>query len=453
MTKSDSKNHADDVVCFVTDAESESVLNSVLSEIAVPKFAVKRGGIDTTVEYLSAHSSPRLLVVDISKSELPLSDINALADACEPGVEVIVVGQQNDIGLFRDLIQLGISDYIAKPLTRELLRRSIETVRRGQKNIAVKGRVGKLVAVTGTRGGVGASTITANLAWILSQKVGRRVAMVDLDFNYGPLSIAFDQKPTPGLREAIENAHRVDQLFLERTLQQIDSRLALLSCEEALDSKIRLETDAYENLTEHLSKLFHYVLVDLPCKSGAAEMHVLRMASVRIITIDPTLSAVRHAIRILKLLGAEEIDKQTLIVLNRRWQPTNSDLSIEEIEKALGHRVDVVVPFGKSNVVAAENSGQIAAEQASPMTDALMDLAQELSGRPKPKQSFWEKLLGGRRNPLAGSEEPSDWAEEPPKAVEPKIEKADTPEKPEKPEKKAKRIPDDDEPSFDSTFG
>ncbi len=181
---------------------------------------MKRGDIGTAITYLRSNSSPRIISSTSPRSELPISDINALAEACEPGVEVIVIGAQNDIGLFRDLMQIGVSDYLAKPITRELLRRSIETVRQGAQSVNLRGRLGKIVAVTGVRGGAGATTVAANLAWLLSEKVGRRVALLDLDFNFGSLSLALDQKATPGLREALENIHRVDQLFIERTLDQ-----------------------------------------------------------------------------------------------------------------------------------------------------------------------------------------------------------------------------------------
>ena len=395
MSNSEAKAMQVEVAAFVSDPETESAVAAVLRDLTIDNSIVRKGSIDNAIEYVTSQSSPRLLIVDITKSDLPLSDINSLADACEPGVEVIVVGEQNDIGLFRDLIQLGVSDYVAKPVTRELMRRAVESVRRGAKSVQIKGRVGKLVAVTGTRGGVGATTICANLGWVLSSKVSRRVAMVDLDFNFGALSLAFDQKPTPGLREAVENAHRVDQLLLERTVTQIDSRLSLLSCEEPLESPVRLEANAFEDLVETLSKQYHYVLVDVPQIAGAVYQKVLRMAAVRIVTIDPTLGSVRHAIRLLKALGSDDLDHQTLLVLNRRWASLPGDLSQEDIEKALGRDIDFVVPFGKNAAIVAENSGTVVAEQSAPIRDALMGLAQELSGKPRQKTSIWNRFFGG----------------------------------------------------------
>jgi pilus assembly protein CpaE len=388
------------IAVFAADAETESVAGAVLDDLGIEPALVKRGGVDVAIEYLSNYASPRLVVVDISNSQLPLSEVNALAEACEPGVEVIVIGKHNDIGLFRDLMQLGVSDYVVKPLTRELFRRSIETVRGRSQAPSTRGRTGKVIAVTGARGGVGATTVAANLGWLLNHKIGRRVAMVDLDFNHGSLSLALDQKAAPGLREALENIHRVDQLFLERTLVHVDSRMALLSCEEPLEYEVKFETAAYDELIRHLAKQFHYVVVDVPRAIGPNFQHALRNATIRILVIDPTLAALRHGIRLLKAVGAEEIGRQTILVLNRRWAPGEGDLSVKDIEKALGHRVDVTVPYGKNVLVVAENSGELVASKNSPVTAALSELVHELSGRPRPKPSLLGRLFKGAARPL-----------------------------------------------------
>ena len=404
MSKSDKNKGFSQIVAFVNDADTETIVGAVLEDLGLDAASVKRGDVGTAIAYLSSNSSPRIVLVDISRSELPISDINALAEACEPGVEVIVIGAQNDIGLFRDLMQIGVSDYLAKPVTRELLRRSIETVRHGAHNVNLRGRLGKVVAITGVRGGAGATTVAANLGWLLAEKVGRRVALLDLDFNFGSLSLALDQRATPGLREALENIHRVDHLFIERTLTNVNTRLSLLSCEEPLDYKVNFEVKAYDELAGHLAKQFHYVIVDVPEGSGTEHQHVLKTAAVRILVLDPTLASMRHAIRLLKSLGQEEIGRQTILVLNRRWPQCDGDLSIEEIEKALSHRIDVTIPFGKAAFVTAENAGELVTAKPSPITDAFTELVQELSGRPRSKTTLLQRLMKKATSPFAGNQ-------------------------------------------------
>src|SRR6516225_10544072 len=167
------------VIAFV-DAQTEQLLQdgSVLSG----RNQIIRGGIAKAIEYLSEQRSPHLLLVDISGVDLPLSQIHILADVCEPGTSVIAIGDRNDVGLYRDLQEAGVNNYIIKPLTRELLTKALAPkTNSGELGRAAALKQGKMVSFIGARGGVGTTTIAANLAWHLANRQSRRVALVDLD--------------------------------------------------------------------------------------------------------------------------------------------------------------------------------------------------------------------------------------------------------------------------------
>src|ERR1700747_242700 len=106
------------LMAFV-DAETERVLQE--SSASLGRCVIMRGGIAKAIEYLSEPRSPHLLIVDISGVDLPLSQIHILADVCEPGTNVVAIGDHNDVGLYRDLQDAGVSNYIVKPLTRDIL--------------------------------------------------------------------------------------------------------------------------------------------------------------------------------------------------------------------------------------------------------------------------------------------------------------------------------------------
>jgi hypothetical protein len=175
----------------------------------------------------------------------------------------------------------------------------------------------------------------------------------------------------------------------------------------------------------------------------------LRNATIRILVIDPTLAAVRHAIRLLKGLGAEEIGRQTIVVLNRRWAPGDGDLSLKDIETALKRVVDVTVPFGKNVLVVAENSGELVAAKNSPVTEALSALVHELSGRPRPKPSLLARLFKSAARPLQDA--PGEAAAPAPKAAP--IIVAATRDEPEEPEITVQPRRNVREPSYADTFG
>src|SRR5205814_2818883 len=140
--------------------------------------------------------SPQLLIVDTSGVDMPLSQVQTLADVCEPGTDVVALGDRDSVGLYRDLIEAGVSNYIVKPLTRELLTKLLGPKTPNLPKVSLK--LGKVVAFTGARGGVGTTTLAANLAWNLANRQGRRVALVDLDLQSGDCALLFNAENTPG---------------------------------------------------------------------------------------------------------------------------------------------------------------------------------------------------------------------------------------------------------------
>jgi pilus assembly protein CpaE len=195
---------------FVQDEPSRKVVDQAAGDLMIPNAAVQRGGIADAVRELGARRSPRILVVDITGVDLPLSAVNELAEVCEPGVTVIAIGDQNDVGLFRDLINHGVSDYLVKPLTPGLVQKSLLAVIDSASQGRSSQRLGRLIAVTGTRGGVGATLVATSLAWSIAHRRRRRCALLDLDLQFGTAALALDLEPSNGLREALEHPSRID---------------------------------------------------------------------------------------------------------------------------------------------------------------------------------------------------------------------------------------------------
>ena len=184
---------------------------------------------------LGEQRSPRLLVVDISGVDLPLSAMNELAEVCEPGVTVIAIGDRNDVGLFRDLINNGVSDYLVKPITPALMQKSllnvVENADAGPAERAARpaGRRQPARAAASAR----PCSRPASPGRIANRR-RRRVALVDLDLQFGTVALALDLEPSPGLREALEHPGRIDALFVERAMVRQSDTLYVLSGEESL---------------------------------------------------------------------------------------------------------------------------------------------------------------------------------------------------------------------------
>jgi len=377
------------LLAFVADADTEKMLHDCLAQLSLPQGTIMRGGVAKAVEVLGQQRSPEILIVDISGAHLPISQIHQLAEVCEPGVNVIAIGNRNDVGLYRDLVQAGVTDYVVKPLTAQLMAKALDPRAHTAHAGLIHKKLGKAVAVVGARGGVGTTTLAVNLAWYLSHRQNRRVALVDLDLQNGDCALALNIKATSGLREALVNPHRVDTTLLERVMSPVGERLFVLSSEEPLDDDLRFTVDAVDTLVSALRDQFHYVILDVPRVPSAAYRRALEMADLRIIVADQTLRSVRDTVRLRSALRDGDGKHRNLIVVNRHGEGGRHAVTLHEMQHVLEARPKVVLPFQPNLFTAIAGEMRVAAARRGKYTDAVAALAVELSGQEQGRRRWW----------------------------------------------------------------
>jgi pilus assembly protein CpaE len=254
-----------DVVAFVTDAETESVVRDGLSDSAPRGIEFHRTNIRGAIDVLQNTATPRVLVVDVTGEPRPLTALEGLSDVVEPDVQVLLIGEFNDVNFYRHATRiLGVKEYLFKPITRDMVARHFGPIilNRSRRPETMQG--GRVVTITGVRGGVGASTIATNLAWYLGKRANRHTILVDADLYRGNCALLLNTKSGPGLRTALETPQRVDELFVERSAQPVTERLHVLSGEEALTDHIKYEAGAAARLIETLRRRYNFIVVDAP---------------------------------------------------------------------------------------------------------------------------------------------------------------------------------------------
>jgi pilus assembly protein CpaE len=369
-------------MAFVLDGQSETSLNSCLSLLSISNATIKRGGIARAIEYLGTERSPETIIVDISAADMPASQMHDLAELCEPGVTVIAIGDRNDIGLYRDLVRAGVSEYIVKPVTVQLLAKTLSSAPSAPEGSPISRKVGKMVTVVGARGGVGTTTVAINLAWHLANRQNRRVLLLDLDLQNGDCALALNLKPTPGLREALTNPLRIDSVFLERTVAIHGERLFVLSAEEPLRSDADFTAEALETLVAVSRTQFHYVIADVPRIPLAPYRQAFDIADVRVIVADQTLRAVRDTVRLRDAFSAGDAAHRHLLVVNRSGEGGRQAVTLDEMAK-VKLRPNFVIPFRPKLFTTPGLTRRGA------VTEAVAALAAEISGRVPERKPWW----------------------------------------------------------------
>ena len=365
-------------IAFVEDRDSEGVIRQALNDIGVQTPHFGSGGILGAIAELSKRPSPRLLIVDISGVDEPARRVGELADVCEPGTGVIVIGVQNDIILYRELKAAGVFEYFFKPLSGALVSRVCNAVLTGNMEQRAL-RTGRLIFALGVRGGCGATTIAVGLSWHLAQTRKRRVAFLDLDLRTGDAALQFDVTPHHALREALEHPERIDDLFLERGVIRVSERLDLLASEEPLDFVGTYEEDALLTLLDRLLHSYRYVFVDLTSFDAAGLPRVLHLPSLCLLVSDGSLASARDVARWRTFIGPNTAEHTTLHILNKSDTP--GSLPSEELIRAIGQAPDMLVPFER-DVATVSNLGMRRLEECRGFMRALGPALRHISGEP-----------------------------------------------------------------------
>ncbi|MDQ8755394.1 pilus assembly protein CpaE [Sphingosinicella sp. LHD-64] len=357
----------DPFTAFVCDEATADLLRPIAVEHGWSPEKVNKGGLRNAVQTLSVSASPSILFVDLSESGDPLSDINALAEVCEPGTVVIAAGQVNDVRLYRDLVASGIQDYLLKPFSPDQLRDAFAnaqlTISGPRVSEAASEKPNVMAAVIGVRGGVGASTIASSLAWLMGDKAGRSTALLDLDVHFGTGALGLDLEPGRGLTDAIENPSRIDGLFIERAMVRASDKLCVLSAEAPINQAMLTDGSAFFQLQEEIRHAFEGTVVDLPRNMLVQFPHLLNDVQAVVVVVEFTLAATRDAIRILSWLKANAPQAKVIVVANKSLA-AGQEVTRKDFEHSIERKVDVALPFDPKAAMQAAKLGQPLAKSA-----------------------------------------------------------------------------------------
>ncbi|HKM61026.1 MAG TPA: cellulose synthase operon protein YhjQ/BcsQ [Acidisphaera sp.] len=331
------------VLAFVQDAESEAILRDGLSEALPEGIEVRRGGVTAAISTLQKSPTPRTLIIDVSGHEQALTALGDLSQVVEPEVRVLVIGDREDLNFYRLVTRgLGVLEYLYKPLVKDMVARHFGPLVGGQGPAPEAAFGGRMVTITGVRGGVGASTIASALAWQFGAHLRRHTLLLDADVQRGACATLLKAKTNSGLRNALEAPQRLDELFIERAAQPASDRLHVLGAEDKPGEEARYVQGAGEKLVEVIRRRFNLIVADVPFSGHPFQRDLLDLTQQRVLVMTPTLLGVRDALRLLSLPAGPQQARRALIVLNRHNLP--GGLSRTQIEEALQLKADVLIP-------------------------------------------------------------------------------------------------------------
>jgi pilus assembly protein CpaE len=322
--------------------------------------SVHLGGCAAAVQHFDSNPTPNLIVLESSAggSKL-LAELDTLAERCDAGTKVLVIGRSNDVSLYRELLRRGVSEYLITPVTPAQVMESISNLY----NNPDTDPVGHVHAYIGAKGGAGSSTICHNAAWSLSEALKSNVVVADLDLAFGTTGLDFNQDPMQGIGDALATPERLDEVLLDRLLTKCSEHLSIFAAPVALERGYDVSPESCETVLDVVRQNVPFVAIDLPHTWMPWTKSVLMQADEVIITAVPDLASLRNAKNIVDLMRqSRRNDSPPQLVLNMVNMPKRPEIAVKEFEAALGLKALAVIEFDAETFGQAANNGQMIVE-------------------------------------------------------------------------------------------
>jgi pilus assembly protein CpaE len=355
--------------------------------LAKAHMEISTGSVDAALAECSEDRAPNILVVETALPRpLMLARLNALTDRCDPATKLIVIGQVNDIALYRELIRRGVSEYLIAPVSPAQFVEAVTSLC----GMPGGSQTGSVIAFLGAKGGVGSSTVCHNVAWAMSEVLKCDVVVADLDLAFGTAGLDFNQEAMQGIAEAMQAPERLDEAAFDRLLTRCSQHLSILAAPVALDRDYDLSPSACTAVLDALRQYAPFAAVDLPHAWTPWLKQVLARADEIVVTAAPDLANLRNAKNIVDQLElARPSAKPPHLVINMARRSRRPELSVEELSAALDLDPALVIEFDGETFGLAANNGQMIEELShkARATQQFRKLAMALAHRAEPKEA------------------------------------------------------------------
>jgi pilus assembly protein CpaE len=345
-------------------------------------------------------SQPDVVVISLdSDQNKALTLIGQLAAEVSE-LPILAISARGDGQAILQALRSGAREFLTVPVVLEELLKALQRLQRTQSNGTVRPGdptprpESQVIAILGSRGGVGCTSIGVNLGATLAQVPSYSVALVDLDLALGDADVALDLEADYTLADVSLNVDRLDMQFLKRSLKKHSSGLSLLPHPVHIADASLIREDHLQRVIGLLRASYTHLLLDLSKTLSTTDLTALRMADVILLVAQLELSSLRNVVRLLMTLGQDDaLANKVQVIINRVGLET--DIGIKKAEETIGKTVYWQVPNEPRTVLDARNQGVPLIQHAprSKVQQSIAGLAQALTGKPaangKERSSRW----------------------------------------------------------------
>jgi pilus assembly protein CpaE len=353
------------VLAITRSAEFGDKMSAMFAALDDVRVDSRVGDLQTVNgEAVAALEHADVLLVDIdANDERELRHLGQIVEQRRAGTAILATAQDLSAQGVRGLIRQGVDDFIPQPFELADVREAIANARVKIQRARADRQSGKVISVTRAKGGMGASTLAAHLALALCERRHRRdpekrVALLDLDLQFGDLSLMLDLKPNGEMVEIIRDPARLDGALLRASMTQHKSGLSVLPASGEFVPLDALPVATAIKLIELARQEFDFVIIDLPLAAPRWLEAVLQQTDQLILVSQLNVAAIRQTRRLLDFFREEgQYELPVSVVLNRYVWRFSERGRLKQAVRALGQPIDHFVPDDARLALEAINRG------------------------------------------------------------------------------------------------
>ncbi|WP_427452583.1 AAA family ATPase [Litorimonas sp. WD9-15] len=353
------------VHAFCDRQETAHCVNETTRDWRMKRANVKiyMGGLPAAIEFYHKENTPSLILIESGmRGEELFNQLEQLASVCDEGTKVVVIGATNDIRLYRQLMDKGVSDYLVPPLHPLHVIRSLGELYSDPEQPFI----GRVAAFFGAKGGVGSSALAHNTAWVLSEIMGQETSLIDLDASWGTTGLDFAYDNTSGLEEALGEPDRLDETLMDRIMIRHTQKLSILPTSSSLNTKPVMATESYEAVVNAVRGISPLAVLDMPHYWSDWTTNVLTSVDDVVVVATPDLAGMRNAKNLIDFLKTQRPnDAEPILILNKVGMSKTTEISVKDFGAMVGMDPNIVIGWDPESHFEGTNEGKMLTEVKS----------------------------------------------------------------------------------------
>ena len=321
---------------------------------------------------LNRPDAPQLVVINLDPNAAEtLKKISQYPKAF-PGVSFLLMSQTVDPNVLMEAMHLGIKEFIPLPVPEEKFAAAMERI----SQMHGGNKTAKIIHVVPTMGGCGSTTIACNVAASLAQE--NKSVLLDMDLIRGGCATYFDLRPKYTIADVMDSADKVDRQLLDNALTtHAASKLSVLARPDMPEDTQRVNQAGLNRLIGILGRTFENVVIDSLMSISPIYASLLNAADFNVIVLQLNVPSVRNTERFVTALRRMGIAPEKIRVVVNRYVKKGWDIEPAEVERALGIKLQWLIPNDFKNAIAAINYGEpvVLRSPKTEITQSLNSLA------------------------------------------------------------------------------